>query len=278
LSGAERTTPKGGTVEAPGVLRNVLRGSFAALLAALMAGGGYLLLQWEPRHLPVRVVTVNGEVRHLSRERLVQAVVDHLHGGIVTQDLDELKGAVEAMPWVRSASLRRVWPDCLELQVVEREPLARWNDDGLVTADGVVFRPHDDRLPDGLPRLAGPDEQALTVVQRFTQWRRRLAARGLSLDAVTLDARGAWTLTLAAGFTVHLGTAQIDERLGRLLYAYPSLTAAGRPETVDMRYSNGLAVLWSDAIPDSDGRTAGSSAAANLLPRPVGARPGHSRS
>jgi len=258
--------------------RNLWRGLFAAVLTVLMAGGGYVLLRWEPRHLPVRVVKVNGELRHLSRERLAQTVLAHLHGGILTQNLTELKGAVEAMPWVRSASLRRVWPERLELAVTEREPLARWGDDGLVTADGVVFRPQDKALPGRLPHLAGGDEQAPIVVRRFVRWRRELALCGLILDAVDLDARGAWTLSFGGGLTVNLGTFQVEERVGRFLHAYPSLALAGRPAAIDMRYSNGLAVRWSNATPDGEARPAKPTQAVSLLPRPAASGSGHSRS
>ncbi|MGA7982969.1 MAG: cell division protein FtsQ/DivIB [Chromatiaceae bacterium] len=278
MSRADTGMQQGVSAEAPRVRRSVWRGLFAAVLTGLMAGGGYALLQWEPRHLPVRVVTVKGEVRHLSRERLVQSVLAHLRGGILTQDLSELKGAVEAMPWVRSASLRRVWPDRLELEVEERRPLARWGDDGLVTAEGVVFRPHDEGLSGGLPHLAGTDEQAPVIVRRFMRWRRQLAAQGIALHSVTLDARGAWTLRCDRGLTVRLGISEVEQRVRRFLHVYPSVVSAGRPERMDMRYSNGLAVRWSDGRPGDDGPSAGSVQAASFLPRSAASGPGHSRS
>jgi len=238
------------------VTRNLTRATFAALLVGLMVGGGYLLLQWEPRHLPVRVVTVKGDLRHISRQRLVQTVLDHLDGGILTQNLSELQAAVQAMPWVRSASLRRVWPDRLELNVTERQPIARWGTNGLVTAAGVVFRPRGEQLPAGLPRLAGPDDRAAAVVHQFEGLKPRCAAEGLALDAVTLDARGAWTLGFDGGLTVRLGTSGLEERVSRFLYAYPFVAAAGRPESIDMRYSNGLAVRWATGSLSRAGRPA----------------------
>lgn len=236
--------------------RNLTRAAFAAVLIGLMIGGGYLLLQWEPRHLPVRVVTVKGELRHISRQRLVQTVLHYLDGGILTQSLTELQAAVQAMPWVRSASLRRVWPDRLELNVTERQPIARWGKDGLVTAAGVVFRPRAEQLPAELPRLAGPDDQAAAVVRQFEELKPRCAAAGLALDAVTLDARGPWTLGFEGGLTVRLGTSGLEERITRFLYAYPIVAAAGRAESIDMRYSNGLAVRWATGGSSSAGRPA----------------------
>jgi cell division protein FtsQ len=257
--------------EGPGTVRRLLRLFGALVLLGLVAAGGEQLMRWEPLWLPIRVVTVEGEVERMSRDRLQRTVVEHLEGGILSQDLRVLKDAVEAMPWVRSASLARVWPDRLELTVEEHVPLARWGEDALVTDDGVVFRPDPSERPDGLPALAGRDEQAPAVVTAFLGWRARLAALGLGLAAVDLDARGAWSLRTADGVTVELGKAEAEIRIARFLTAWPSLVAAGQPGTVDLRYSNGLAVTWAEP-PDSPAagdqpKTAGAGAPGWIRPR-----------
>lgn len=257
--------------EAPGTVRRLLRLLAALVLLVLLALGGRELTLWEPVWLPIRVVTVEGEVERMSRDRLQQTVVDHLDGGILSQDLKVLKDAVEAMPWVRSASLARVWPDRLELTVEEHVPLARWGEDALVTDDGVVFRPDPPEGPAGLPRLLGPDGQAPRVVRAFLDWRARLGALEIRLAAVDLDARGAWTLRTADDVTLELGKAEAETRIARFLSAWPSLAAAGRPGTVDLRYSNGLAVTWAEPpgspAAGDQSRTAGAGAPGRVGPR-----------
>jgi cell division protein FtsQ len=228
----------------------------ALVLLTLMGGGAYLLMRSEPRQLPVRVVTVDGEVNQLSHGRLQEVVLEHLKGGILTQDLAELKAAVEDLPWVHTASLRRHWPDRLELAVEEHVALARWGRDGLVTSEGTVFRPEDGDLPRGLVVLSGLDEQAPEVVARFLDWGSRLRALGLRIEELSLDARRAWTLRCSTGFTLALGTSRVDERMARFLRTYPKLVAAGAPLLVDMRYSNGLAIRWSEEGVDGQGLSA----------------------
>jgi cell division protein FtsQ len=247
LSATDETAGRAGTepgADAPRLWRRLLTWLSALVLIGLMVGGGHLLLRLEPELLPVRVVSIEGEVRRLPLEQLQERVSEHLSGGIVTQDLAVLKEAVEDLAWVDTASLRRVWPDRLVLSVREHAPLARWGADGLVTAEGVVFRPESGELPHGLAQLAGSDGQAPEVVARFRDWRPRFEALGLGILDLELDARGAWTLETDAGFNLLLGKRAIDGRLERFLSAYPALAAAGQPQTVDMRYSNGLAVSW----------------------------------
>jgi cell division protein FtsQ len=209
-----------------------------------MAGGGHLLLRLEPSYLPVRVVSVEGEVHRLPLRLLQDTVSGRLDGGILTQDLGSLKAAVEDLAWVHTAGVRRIWPDRLVISVFEHEPVARWGEDALVTGAGIVFRPDPSEIPKGLPRLSGADDQAPRVTRELQRWRPKFEREGLSILALRLDPRGAWALHTDAGFDVLLGTQNIGQRMDRFLGAYPAIEEAGRPERVDMRYSNGLAVSW----------------------------------
>jgi len=261
--------------EAPTPGRRLVRWVWALGLLSLLGAGGYLLILWEPQRLPVRVVTVDGVLKYLSSPCLQEAVITRLDGGILTQDLAGLQTAVEAIPWVRSASLRRRWPDRLELAVVERIALARWGEAALIDADGVIFRPKMGDLPRGLPRLSGREQDALALVQRLVDWAPRLRALGLEIESLARDARGAWTLRLSAGFSLALGKERVRERLSRFIRVYPRLAATGRPLLIDMRYSNGLAIRWAGAGGDAaEPDTIGAVRSAKLKSR----TPGPSRS
>jgi cell division protein FtsQ len=229
---------------ATGVLLALSRWLIALLVVAGSVGAGALLLRMEPSVLPVRVVTVVGAVHRVSAPILARSVTEHLQRGILTQDLLVLKDAVEALPWVHSATLRRVWPDQIELSVTEYQPIARWGDTGLVTAEGVVFRPEEGSLPTGLPHLSGDDAQAPVVAAHFLKWRNRVADLGTGIATLAMDPRGAWTMHLGNGLRLDLGTERVEERLERFIRTYPQLAAAGRAELVDVRYTNGLAVRW----------------------------------
>lgn len=243
--------------DAPRLMTRLLKWVSAALLVASMAGVGHLLLRWEPQYLPVRVVSIEGEVRRLPRERLQETLIGNIDGGILTLDLNALKDAVEALAWVHTASVRRDWPDRLTLSVVEHEPMARWGARGLVTAEGILFRPDEEELPRGLPRMTAEDDQAPAMVRLFRDWQPRFEALGVGIVSLKQDARGALSLGTDADFVLVLGKQSIAERVSRFLRAYPAVAAAGRPARVDMRYSNGLAVTWAPAGGSDDpGRTA----------------------
>ncbi len=217
----------------------------AVLLIGALIGASWIGLQWEPTLLPVRAVSIEGEMHGLSREALQQTISKEITGGILTQDLATLRARVQALPWVEQATARRIWPDRIQVTVREHSAIARWNESGLVTEQGVVFRPSDGRLPAGLARLgAADDEQAPEVVGRFLNWGSRLLALGLIVDGVQRDARGDWSIELLGGTDVLLGTDDVEERLERLIAAYSQIEAIGNPTRLDLRYANGLAVRW----------------------------------
>jgi cell division protein FtsQ len=225
---------------------------FRAVLGLVVIAGlsasSWLFKDWEPRLLPIRVIEVKGELHHHSSQLLQQTLSARLHGGILTVDLLDLKAAAEDLSWVGRASLRRVWPDRLQVQVEEHRPLARWNNDCLVTAAGIVFQQGGGTVPAGLPQLHAEDQRAVEVVTAYQKWRGALQQIGHVIAVLTVDSRGDWQLELVKGIRLRLGTEAIEERLARFIASAPQLEAAGQPLKVDLRYRNGFAVTWAPNV------------------------------
>jgi len=215
-----------------------------------LAAGAWQFAYWEPRLLPIRVIEVQGELHHHSSEMLQQTIGERLKGGILTADLEDLKEAADALPWVGDASIRRIWPDRLQVRVEEHKPVGRWNDGDLVTGEGLVFHPSGGEVPVGLPSFEADDSRSSQVVARYLKWRDDLMLVGHLIQVLAVDARGAWTVELVSGVRLELGTVHVEERLKRFLANAAQLEAAGQPKIVDMRYSNGFSVTWRRNSPE----------------------------
>lgn len=228
-------------------------GRMQALTGLLVLGGlaiaAWQFAYWEPRLLPIRVIEVQGELHHHSSQMLQQTIGERLRGGLLTADLQDLKQAADALSWVGGASIRRVWPDRLQVRVEEHRPVARWNDGNLVTAEGLVFHPREGAVPAGLPTLEGDNRRAPEVAGRYLQWRDELMLVGHLIQTLGVDARGSWSLDLVSGVRLELGTEHIDQRLQRFMANAAQLEAAGQPKIVDLRYSNGFSVTWRHSAP-----------------------------
>lgn len=222
------------------------------VLLTALAAGIWQVGYWEPRLLPVRVIEVQGELHHHSSRLLQETIAKRLRGGLLSADLWDLKQAAEGLAWVGTASIRRVWPDRLQVSVHEHRPVARWNDDGLVTAEGLVFRPRNGTFPAGLPVLEGVEEGSREVVEHYLKWRDDLMLVGHIIQTVAVDARGAWVVELVTGPRLELGSGDVEPRLARFLASSHQLEAAGQALIVDLRYSNGFAVKWAPAAATAD--------------------------
>jgi len=203
----------------------------------------------DPMTLPVNEVRVVGTLHHLDPTILEQLVIPAATGGFLRVDILEVRKAAVTLPWVDDAHVRRLWPDTLRINVVEQVPVARWVAGGLVNRRGEVFTPDPSTYPEGLPSLNGTEGSSADMLDHLHRLDRVFAPIKLTVTALQVDERRAWTLTLNNGIQLLLGKNDIDNRLARFLRVYPSALASQseRIGRVDLRYSNGFAVGWKHA-------------------------------
>ncbi|MGD9387808.1 MAG: cell division protein FtsQ/DivIB [Gammaproteobacteria bacterium] len=228
----------------------------ALVLAAVGAAGWGAAVALDR---PIRQVLVHGPFERVSVVQVEAALGDLREQGFIGVELDEVRARIAAIEWVDDAVVRRRWPAEVEVTVIEQVPAARWGESGLLNTRGELFVRDSRHVPAELPRLSGPAGSERLVARRYLDTRARLAAVGLGLRALDLDARGAWRMELSNGFDVRLGRESFDERLDRFVrVAAPLLTPrAATVEYVDLRYSRGFAVGWRERVDGGDAETQG---------------------
>ena len=227
-------------------LPRLLRTLFVVVVISGSLGGAWTLLEWmkNPAAWPVRKVEIQGDLRHLARSRVRTLLEPALAGGFFSAPVARIQDLLLAEPWIARATVRRVWPDTLQVQLVEQRPVARWGEHGWLNPRGDVFTPRQPVAIEGLPRLDGPPGHARRVLRTWLELRRSLRRVNLDLAGLSLDRRRAWHARLSNGVRVELGRAAPLPRLARLVDVWQALRAMEQdlPAVVDMRYSNGLAV------------------------------------
>lgn len=217
------------------------------LLAAL--GAARLM---DPQTLPIRHVRVKGDFRHLSLAGLQQRASKVVSGGFFNVNVDTIRRVLLQDPWIGEVTVKRVWPDGIDVYIREQQAVARWNDNALLNADGQVFTPDPATLPDGIPQFRGPAGTDRTMLD-FYHRLRALLPDDMRVEALTLSDRRAWQIRFAGGPRLRLGRTDIMQRLQRFA-AYVPTKLHDRLDlmrSVDMRYTNGFAVQWKpDSKPD----------------------------
>lgn len=214
----------------------------AGVAVVLLSAKGYVALN----AIPVEHIIVSGKLQHTNTAALEDMVRPTLVGGFLNADLERVKEQLQRLPWVHEVSVRRRWPNALELHVVEQLPIARWGSDGFLNHEGSVFQSMDDgQAWSDLPLLQGPSGATAALMRIYQQLVEILAPAELLVEELSMDDRGQIEAKLRGGAVVSMGSEKyVDERLRRFVAVYRAeLAVQGRAiASVDLRYPNGMAV------------------------------------
>ena len=205
---------------------------------------------------PIEWLEVKGRFERVSAERVRASLQPLTETSYFTLDLDAVRDAASGIHWVANVKVRKQWPDTVVVSIVEHKPVAHWNDDSLISAEGRIFSVPEAGSLQGLPWLWGSEQQFETVIDRWVAFNRDLAPFGLEISDLRLDKRLSWEMTLSNNTRIHLGRDAPQQRLERLLDSWQALLSdrTAAPVSIDLRYTNGFAVNWhSTEQPVEDG-------------------------
>jgi cell division protein FtsQ len=226
-------------------------GRVAGLAAATLMAVGIYALGRNLLELPVESLEIAGSFQRVTELEVEAAAAPALDGGFVSVDLAEVRRLVESIDWVDSVSVERDWPGTIRISYTEHRAAARWGESGLLDTSGELFTGDAGPGYGELPRLEGPEGSHRRVAERYLGIRDRLTRAGLTLDVLSMDARGAFTIALVGGMSIRVGRDDVDGRIDRFFdVAVPALAGdLERAQYLDMRYPSGFAVGWRAAQP-----------------------------
>lgn len=210
-------------------------------------------------------VDVGGTLDYTDREALMARVSQYTEQSLLTLDIEAVQSQVEELPWVRLAHVGRSAPGRLTIRVEEHEPVARWNDDSLISKRQILFSPP--QLDSGsaeyaewrthftaLPKLGGIDSRHEAVLDQYRHYSQLLAPVGGKLSSVVEDERQSQVLNVNDNIIVRLGFENRELRIRRFIDVYERLVVPlnGQSAQFDMRYTNGFAYSGPPAYLDGN--------------------------
>jgi cell division protein FtsQ len=234
-----------------------LMNATAAVLFMAVGALGLTAILWMGAQHPVfsiAAINVQGDIAHNSAVTLRNHVAPRLFGNFFTLDLDAAREAFEATPWVRSAVIRREFPNRLSVQLQEHQAVAYWgaeSESSMVNSFGEVFEANvDDVEADALPRLVGPQGQSAPLLAMYERLVPLFRPMGATVEQLDLSERGSWRVQLDSGTVVELGRGTPEELVGRIQRFVgtmaQALTSYSRTpdaiESVDLRHGRGYAL------------------------------------
>lgn len=204
--------------------------------------------------LPIKYVRTEGVFQYLSKDEIKTVLQPLVMTGFFDADMQAIHSVVSTLPWVDTVTVKRIWPDAIDIKVREKKPYARWGENSLITEQGVIFTPKNMEQFQTLTVVTGPELQQVKVLEIMKGVKTALADQSMELAEFSVNDRWSWKIRLANGLEILLGR---NEQLKKLQRFLKTLTILGQEQVeqiaiVDLRYPNGYAVSWKPGTDEID--------------------------
>ncbi|WP_273790776.1 MULTISPECIES: cell division protein FtsQ/DivIB [unclassified Bartonella] len=192
-------------------------------------------------------VDISGNKR-LAKQDIFKILKLDVAPSIFTFDVERARSLLEKQAWVQSANVQKIYPNKMRISIVEREPYAIWQHDGImdiVDNTGRVIVPFKGEIVRDLPLVVGQGAQNAAKV--FIQ---ALSVYPEVYDRIRAFVRVGdrrWDLVLNNGMRVMLPENGALERLSSLFSSGTMQDLLSRDIlSVDLRLADRITVSLSD--------------------------------
>ena len=222
---------------------------WAACALLFVAGAGWLL---QRPYFSINQFRFVGDVQQLDQKQAHDLIQENLgqglSGGFFSMNLNQVQQSLQDLTWVKSTSIRRVWPHEIEIGITAHQPLAIWKDRYLSPEGQLFVAQLNDEQRAKLIETEGPDEAAGLMAKELPLIEQWFAPLGWPVKKISLSQRYSWQVTLGNGLVIEMGRADtptaIEERVQRLVksadFVKENVGDAGG--YIDLRYPNGFAM------------------------------------
>lgn len=224
--------------------------SWVMYLAAFLvsAFGVFVVSQYVLSRPAAQVLIKENELTTQQQRHIAQVITDQVVGNFFTADIVSLRNQVASIDWVKDVRIVRQWPNGLAVNAVARHPIARFGSERFISQDGTVFNQLQLQQATDLPMMYGPKHKTADMMQQYRQVNDWFREANMSLDEVSLTDRMTWFFKFDNGMRVIVDRDNTQAKLYRLsvLSRAQLQPVWSRIDAVDLRYRNGMAVLWKD--------------------------------
>jgi cell division protein FtsQ len=195
----------------------------------------------------ITAVAINGR-KQLTQDEVLAIGGVNGRSSLLFLDAAAVRDKLKANPWIGEATVLKLYPGELKIDVVERLPFALWQQDGrlaVISDDGTVLEPYVSRRFLSLPLVVGKGAEShasdfLALLAHYPQ------VRALTKAAIFVGERR-WNLRLKDGLDIRLP----ENDVGHALAALSKLDKEDRLFSrdivaVDMRLPDRLTVQLSE--------------------------------
>ena len=83
--------------------------------------------------LAIKYVRTEGVFQYLSKNEIKTVLQPLVMTSFFDVDMQTIHTVVSSLPWVDTVTVKRIWPDAIDVKVHEKKPYARWGKNSLIT-------------------------------------------------------------------------------------------------------------------------------------------------
>src|SRR5580698_4673637 len=195
----------------------------------------------------ITTVAINGR-KQLTQDEVLAIGGVNGRSSLLFLDAESVRDKLKANPWIADATVLKLYPGELQIDIVERSAFALWQQDGrlaVISDDGAVLEPYLSRRFLSLPLVVGKGAETrakdfLALLARYPQ------VRSVTKAAVFVGERR-WNLRLKDGLDIRLPEHDVGNALATLSKLDQEDRLFSRDiVAVDMRLPDRLVVQLSD--------------------------------
>ena len=199
------------------------------------------------KYFPIKSVQVLGKMQYISEVSVKNILNKNISGGFFNINIKTIQQQILNIPGVSSVSIKRIWPDKLLVKLRERQVIAIWKDNFLVSPIGFIFEYSNVGDLTRLPRLYCEKKYLIKVIHMLNMMNKIIYTENNSnLDLKSLSYSSGNVIIKFKNEIINLGSENIFDRLKLFLKYRPMLIEKdikNTPLKVDMRYPNGFSVI-----------------------------------
>src|SRR6185437_687213 len=163
-------------------------------------------------------------------------------------DAASVRDSLKANPWIADATVLKLYPGALQINITERQPFALWQENGklsVIADDGAVLEPYVTRRFASLPLVVG--KGAETRARDFLALVAKYPAVNSQLKAAIFVGERRWNLRFKDGLDIRLPETDVGNALAALVkYDREDKLFSRDITAIDMRLPDRLTVRLSE--------------------------------
>jgi len=171
-------------------------------------------------NFPINEIQIKNQYEKVDSLQVDLIIQQYLRGNFFGLDLNLTRNVFKKLPWVREVSVRRIWPDKIEISIEEHQVIARWGNVGLVNDKGEFFNA---AYQDDLPYFWGPKNFVSEITQKYFEINKILSKELMQIGTISMSDRLSWEIQTDNNIKIVLGRKDILKKITNFVEHYQTV-------------------------------------------------------